>query len=278
MRESIHTVGGGFAYARQRLPRQEAELLVSRSLEVPRSHLYAFEERGVDPAASTRLKDWIRRRADGEPVAYILGEGGFWGLDLEITADVLIPRPETETLVEAALPLIAPQARVLDLGTGSGALALALASERPQATVVATDIDPASMAVCRRNATRLGIEIETHVADCFESLDRRFDVVVSNPPYVDEHDGHLDRGDLRFEPRRALVGGHNGGLDFMARLVGEAPGHLAVGGWLCVEHGYDQNEAVAHLFEGRGFGDIRCHLDIEGRPRVVVGKWGNEVS
>ena len=147
MAESIPTLRECVAYARQRLPRYEAELLVSTSLGVPRNHLYAFDERAVDPATFARMTATVARRQEGEPVAYILGERGFWNLDLEVTPAVLIPRTDTETLVAAALPLIAPNASVLDIGTGCGAVALAIAAERPQASVTATDIDPACVAL-----------------------------------------------------------------------------------------------------------------------------------
>ena len=275
MAEASTTLGRCVARARQRLPRYEAELLVSCSLGVPRSHLYAFEERRVGQDALRRFAEYIERRCRGEPVAYILGQRGFRGLDLVVTPDVLIPRPDTETLVEAALPLIGRKARVLDLGTGSGAIALAIAAERPQATVTATDIDPACIALCRHNAARLGLAVETLLADRFDGVAGSFDVIVSNPPYVDADDPHLDRGDVRFEPRRALVGGSNGGLDFMAGLVRAAPARLAACGWLCVEHGRDQEAAVGRLFAESAFGDIRCHRDIEGRPRVTVGRCAN---
>ncbi|MYJ75522.1 MAG: peptide chain release factor N(5)-glutamine methyltransferase [Gammaproteobacteria bacterium] len=278
MADTGATIAGCVAHARRRLPRYEADLLVSRSLGVPRSHLYAFGERVVDPASSERVAAAVARRQDGEPVAYILGERGFWGLDLEISPDVLVPRGETETLVATALPLIAAHARVLDLGTGSGAIALAIASERTDATVVATDIDPACIDLCRRNAERLGIAVETRVVDCLEGLEGRFDVIVSNPPYVDDRDPRLQRGDLRFEPRCALQGGPNGGLDFIARLVGAAPDHLQPGGWLCVEHGYDQAERVARLFDVHAYCEIQCHLDYEARPRVTVGSTGRYVG
>ena len=274
MAEAIPTLRECVVYARRRLPRYEAELLVSTSLGVPRNHLYAFDERAVDPAAFARMAETVARRQDGEPVAYILGERGFWNLDLEVTPDVLIPRPDTETLVAAALPLIAPGARVLDIGTGCGAVALAIAAERPRASVTATDIDPACIALCRRNARRLGLSVATRIADCFGGIGGRFDVIVGNPPYVDDDDPRLDEGDLRFEPRRALRGGPNGGLDIISRLVGEAPDHLLPGGWLCLEHGYDQERALARAFRARGFGRVRCHRDIGNRPRVSVGCWG----
>lgn len=273
MAEATPTIRECVVYARRCLPRYEAELLVSTSLGVPRNHLYAFDERVVAPAAFSRMAETVARRQQGEPVAYILGMRGFWNLDLEVTPDVLIPRPDTETLVAAALPLIAPRARVLDIGTGSGAIALAIASERPEASVMATDVDPACIAACRCNARRLGLSVATRVADCFEGIGDRFDVIVSNPPYVDDDDPRLDEGDLRFEPRRALCGGPNGGLDIIARVIREAPDYLLPGSWLCLEHGDDQEGALAQAFEARGFRRVRCHRDIENRPRVTVGCW-----
>lgn len=278
MTETIPTLRECVVFARRRLPRYEADLLVSTSLGVPRNHLYAFDERAVDPAAFARMTETVARRQEGEPVAYILGMRGFWNLDLEVTPDVLIPRPDTETLVVAALPLIAPGARVLDIGTGSGAIALAIASERLEASVMATDVDPACIAACRRNAKRLGLSVATKVADCFEGVDRRFDVIVSNPPYVDDDDPRLEEGDLRFEPRRALRGGPNGGLDIIARLVREAPDYLLPGGWLCLEHGDDQERALGQVFRAHGFRRVRCHRDIENRPRVTVGCWETSES
>lgn len=267
------TIAACVAHARQRLPRYEADLLASASLGVPRSHLYAFGERVVDPANFERLATYVARRQAGEPVAYILRARGFWGLDLEVTRDVLIPRPETETLLAASLRRIGEHSRVLDLGTGCGAIALAVAAERPGATVVASDIDPACIALCRRNADRLGLPVETRLADVFEGLSERFDVIVSNPPYVDDGDAHLQRGDVRFEPRGALLGGVDGGLDFVVRLVREAPDHLFPGGWLCIEHGHDQGESVAGLFEACGFREVQGQRDYGDRPRVTVGRW-----
>ena len=278
MRDAVGTIGECVGYARERLPRLEADLLVSGSLGVPRSHLYAFEERIVEPSLGTRLTGWIDRRARGEPVAYILGRRGFRGLDFEVTPDVLVPRPDTKTLVEAALPLVRRGARVLDVGAGCGNVALAIASERPDAFITATDIDPACIALCRRNAARLGLSVQTRIGDCFDGLDRRFDVVVGNPPYVDDADPRLGQGDLRLEPPRALVGGSNGGLDIVTRLIREAPDRLTAGGWPCLEHGCDQGDEVARLFENRGFVDIRGHLDIENRPRVTVGRWNKETQ
>ena len=271
---SAATIGACADYARRRLPREEADLLTRTALGVPHTHLFAFAERTVEPANARRLAGWVRRRGDGEPVAYILGRREFYGLALDVTPAVLIPRADTETLVEAALPLIGPgaKAKVMDLGTGCGAVALALAAERPSARVLATDLDARCIALCRRNAARLGLSVETRLADGFVGIDERFDLIVSNPPYVAADDPHLMRGDLRFEPRQALVGGGRDGLDFVARLIAEAPDHLVAGGALAIEHGAAQGPRARALFRARGFKDIETHHDIERRPRATIGK------
>ena len=223
------------------------------------------------PAASAVVRDWIARREAGEPVAYILGEREFWGLNLEVAPGAMIPRPDTETLVAAALPLVKANAKVLDVGTGCGAVALAIASGRTDVHVVATDINAACVALARRNAKRCGVAVRTGVADGFAGMVERFDVIVSNPPYVAAADPHLERGDLRFEPRRALVGGATG-LEFLTRLVAEAPARLEPGGWLVVEHGHAQGPTVAALFRRAGFAQVAMRRDIEGHPRVTLGR------
>ena len=272
------TIGDCVDFARRRLPRLEADVLTAYALSVPRSDLYAFQERPVTQSACRRAAGWTERRASGEPVAYIIGEREFWGLALEVTPDVLIPRADTETLVAAALERIGPGARVADLGTGCGAIALAIASERPGARVLATDIDPACAELCRRNAARLRLAatqawagIAVVAADLFDGIGTAFDVIVSNPPYVATDDPHLHRGDLRFEPRVALDGGACG-LRVIERLIREAPAHLADGGWLCIEHGCAQDREVRHLFAAAGFAAIECFPDLERRPRATVGR------
>ena len=267
------TIGACAAFARARLDDLEADTLTCGALGVSRATLHAFAERAVAPAAASRLESWVARRIAGEPVAYILGRRGFWRFDLEITPDVLIPRPDTEMLVAAVLPLVNDGCRVLDIGAGSGAVALAIAVEKPSAQVTATDIDPQCISLCRRNALRLGIDLRLRVADCFDGLEESFNVIVSNPPYVAADDPHLRRGDLRFEPRLALVGGPDG-LGFLTRLIAEAPRHLHVGGWLAVEHGATQGAAVGRLFRQHGFDRISTHQDIEHRPRATVGRLG----
>lgn len=274
------TLGACAARARARLPRFEADLLACRALGVDRAALHAFAERPVGSDRSALLERWVARRDAGEPVAYILGERGFWTFDVEVRPGTLIPRPDTETLVRSALARIGAEDRVLDVCTGSGAVALAIAAERPQATVLATDIDPGCIDLCRRNARRLGLAVQAHVADCFapvcadasEAAEGPFDAIVGNPPYIDAADPHLSQGDLRFEPRRALVGGAGGGLGILARLIREAPGHLRPGGWLCLEHGADQAAAVGGLFAAAGFADVQCHRDAGGRERASVGR------
>ena len=275
---SLPTIGECVEFARRRLPRLEADVLTAHALAVPRSNLYAFQEHPVSQAAGARAAGWVERRASGEPVAYILGEREFWGLAVEVTPDVLIPRADTETLVAAALERIGPGARVADLGTGCGAIALAIASERPGARILATDIDPACAELCRRNAVRLqlaateaGAGVAVVAADLFDGIRDVFDVIVSNPPYVATDDPHLHRGDLRFEPKVALDGGECG-LRVIERLIREAPAHLADGGWLCIEHGCTQDHEVHDLFVAAGFDAIECFPDLERRPRATVGR------
>lgn len=268
---ALKTLGACAAYARRRLPPFEAELLTCRAAGADKAQLYAYPERGVPPGAARTLGAWVARRAAGEPVAYILRERGFWNLALEVTPQALIPRPETETLVAVALDLIPAAARVADIGTGCGAVALAIAAARPEARVLATDVDAACVALCERNAARLNVRVETRVAALLRGITGRFDVIVSNPPYVAAADPHLRRGDLRFEPRHALVGGATG-IETIAQLVAAAPARLRAGGWLAVEHGCDQAAASAAEFAGAGFTAIGLRRDLDGRPRVTFGR------
>ena len=264
------TIGACSALARERLAAPDAQALLCDALAVATSDLFAFPERAVPAARAAQLVEWVERRLAGEPVAYILGRRGFWSLDLEVTPAALIPRPDSEALVAAALPYIGAGSRVHDLGTGCGNLALAIATERPQAQVLATDVDPRCTALARRNAERLALTIETRVADRFAGLGDGFDVILSNPPYVASDDPHLQQGDLRFEPQLALVGGRHG-LGFLEGIVQEAPARLRPGGWLCVEHGCDQHEAVAAMFRQAGFEQVQMRRDLGNRPRVTLG-------
>lgn len=257
-------------------PRLDAELLLAAVLERPRAYLHAWPERALEPERSARFAAWLDRRRAGEPVAYILGRREFWSLELEVTADTLIPRPETELLVELALdrlPADRPVA-VADLGTGSGAIALALASERPRARIVATDLSPAALAVARRNARRLGIaNVEFRQGDwCAPLAGEHFDLIAANPPYVAAADSCWRRGELRFEPPAALVAGEDG-QDALRAIVLQAPDHLKSSGWLLLEHGYDQGEAVPALLRERGFVEASDHRDAAGLNRTSAGRW-----
>ena len=218
--------------------------------------------------------EWVRRRRAGEPVAYITGEREFFSLAFRVTPAVLIPRPETELLVEAALasiPADAP-ARVLDLATGSGCVAVAIANERPGAQVTATDVSREALAVARENAKRHGTRIDLVESDWFAALaGRRFDLIVANPPYVAEDDPHLAAGDLRFEPRAALVAGPKG-LDCIETIVEQAIHHLRAGGRLLFEHGYDQAPCARALLAAAGYGDIVTRRDLAGIERVSGGR------
>jgi release factor glutamine methyltransferase len=254
--------------------RVDAEALLLHVLGRPRSWLFAHADEPVDAASEAAVLALVQRRAAGEPVAYLTGRRGFWTLDLEVTPATLIPRPETERLVELALQRVAPTAavQVADLGTGSGAIALAIASERPRAQVLATDASIEALAVARRNARRLGLANLRFVhGDWLAPLaGERFALVVSNPPYIESGDPHLARGDLRFEPATALASGADG-LDDIRRIVQGARGVLQRGGWLLLEHGWNQGEAVRALLCQAGYAQIFTAQDLEARDRVSGG-------
>jgi release factor glutamine methyltransferase len=257
-------------------PRLDAEVLLAAALERPRGYLHAWPERTLELEQSARFMAWLERRLSGEPVAYLLGRREFWSLELEVTPDTLIPRPETELLVELALARL-PADRPLtiaDLGTGSGAIALALAVERPLARIVATDHSPAALIVARRNARRLNIvHVEFREGDwCAPLGDERFDLIAANPPYVVATDPRWRQGELRFEPPAALVSGPDG-LDALRVIIAQAPDVLKPGGWLLLEHGYDQGEAVPALLRERGFDAVSDHRDAAGISRTSSGRW-----
>ncbi|MGE0624593.1 MAG: peptide chain release factor N(5)-glutamine methyltransferase [Pseudomonadales bacterium] len=252
------------------LPRLDRELLLCHHLQLNRAVLIASPERPVDPARLEQLDRDAGRLAAGEPLAYLTGERGFWDFTLKVTPDVLIPRPETETLVEAALARLHPGDRVVDLGTGSGAIAIALARSAG-AAVVAVDISPAALTVARENAARLKAAVTFVEGDWLAGLEGRFRMIVANPPYVADGDPHLDA--LTHEPARALLGGADG-LDALRRIVRQSPHYLEPGGWLLLEHGYDQAEAVGNLLAAAGFADIALVRDLGGQPRVTLGRLG----
>ena len=254
--------------------RLDAELLLAAAIGKSRSYLHTWPERIVASEAAQTFADYLQRRRAGEPVAYILGQQGFWNLDLEVAPHTLIPRPETELLVETAMQLqSADQARVLDLGTGTGAIALALASERRQWQVTAVDRVDEAVALAERNHQRLQLDnARVLVSHWFSALDgQRFDVIISNPPYIAAEDPHLVAGDVRFEPSSALVAGHDG-LDDLRQIIAEAPAHLVGGGWLLLEHGYDQAAAVRELLARHGFEQIESRLDLNAHERITLGR------
>ena len=255
--------------------RRDAELLLLHAIGQPRAWLYAHGEETVDAAPAARFREVVARRAAGEPLAYVVGHREFWSLDLLVTPAVLIPRTETELLVELALQRIpdGAAADVADLGTGSGALALALAHERPQARVLASDVSAGALDVARSNAARLRIgNVEFAQGDWCDALGaRRFDLIVSNPPYIADGDSHLQQDDLRFEPRGALTSGPVG-LDAIDSIVRSAPTNMKPGGWLLIEHGFDQAPAVRERLEESGFVEVFTALDLEQRERVSGGR------
>ncbi len=253
--------------------RREAEVLLCFVLGQSRTYLFTWPDRPLTPEQQALFEGLVEQRAQGVPVAYLTGEREFWSLPLKVSPATLIPRADTECLVELALARISPSARVLDLGTGTGAIALALASEQTCAEVWAVDASPDALAIARQNAECLGLSVQLLHSDWFSALDaQRFDLIVSNPPYIAARDQHLEQGDLRFEPRSALVSGEDG-LDDIRRILQDAPAHLRAQGWLLLEHGYDQGEAVRALFKAGGFVAVETQADYAGLDRVTLGRW-----
>jgi len=259
-------------------PRLDAEVLLMQATGLGRTGLITHGEQVLSPDHYNRLQELLRRRLAGEPVAYLTGYREFWSLALKVSPAVLIPRPETELLVEQALCRIPQGAelRIADLGTGSGAVALAIAAERPRCRLIATDMSPEALAVAQRNARELHLDnIEFRLGDWLTPLaGETLDLIVSNPPYVAEQDRHLSEGDVRFEPRQALVSGPDG-LDAIRGIVSGAAASLRPGGWLMLEHGHDQAAALESLLRQQGCTEISLHLDLAGIPRVTVARLKN---
>ncbi|MFQ2182915.1 peptide chain release factor N(5)-glutamine methyltransferase [Aeromonas veronii] len=259
-------------------PRADADVLLCHLLGCRRSYLMTWPERELDAAQQVTLQGWLARRLNGEPIAHLVGEREFWSLPLKVSPATLIPRPDTEVLVEQALTRI-PQGpcAVLDLGTGTGAIALALKSERPEVDVWAVDRMADAAALARENSAALGLPIEVRDGSWFEPLgepDRdntpRFAVIVSNPPYIDGADPHLEQGDVRFEPRSALVA-DDAGLADIRHIVAHAPAYLLADGWLLLEHGWDQGEAVRQLLRDGGYREVATVRDYGDNDRVTLG-------
>lgn len=253
----------------------EAGILLGHALAKDRAWIAAHRDAPVDATQLRTFESLSRRRRNGEPVAYITGRREFYSLEMEVNSDVLIPRPETELLVELALAGIEPAApaRVLDLGSGCGAVALAVARARPRAFVVGVDVTLEAIALARRNAQRLGISNARFVeSNWYDAVaDEVFDVIVANPPYVAAGDPHLTEGDLRFEPRAALTPGVDG-LAAIRVLIAGARSHSRRGGWFLTEHGYDQAESVQAMFVNAGFSEVQTRRDLAGQPRVTFGR------
>lgn len=281
MSADADTVRTALADARDRLadsasPALDAELLLAHALGRPRTFLHAWPDAGIPPEARAAFAALLGRRVEGEPIAYVLGCREFWSLDFAVSPDVLIPRPETEGLVEIALAELGARGitapAILDLGTGSGCIAVALARERPDARVTAVEASPAALALARRNAERLGARVEWLEGEWLAPVgERRFDLIVSNPPYLRSDDPHLQRGDVRFEPRAALDGGPDG-LDAIRALATPAGPRLADGGLLAVEHGADQADAVVGILAAAGWQGIESRPDLAGLPRVALAR------
>jgi release factor glutamine methyltransferase len=272
----MNTLGAFVALARRLgLPPREARYLIAHGASVSETTVIAHPEQVLDGAAAACVEALLTRRAAGEPVAYLIGSRDFWGRAFRVTPAVLIPRPETELLVELALALGDGQTplAVLDLGTGSGILPITLACERPTWRLTAVDRSSAALAVAADNAMRHAVKVEWIQSDWYAALaGRRFDLIVANPPYIEQHDPHLSRGDLRFEPRDALTDEADG-LTHLRTIIGEAPAHLRPGGWLLCEHGCDQGAACRTLFADTGFDEVATQADLAGLDRVTLGCW-----
>ena len=259
-------------------PQIDSKVLVKAVLGCDDRYLYTYPEYQLTAEQSQDLKNKLARRVNGEPIAYITGFRDFWDFQLEVSPATLIPRPETEFLVETSLDkLTATEANVLDLGTGTGAIALALAKERPNWNVIGVDCVDGAVALALRNKTNLGLSnVDFKQSDWFQSVpDIRFDLIVSNPPYVEKDSPYVEQGDLRFEPLSALVADENGLAD-IRKIIDSAPDFLAMRGWLMIEHGYAQSEAVQSLLEQAGFFSISTVNDLQQLPRITLGQWNEK--
>ncbi|QQZ30112.1 peptide chain release factor N(5)-glutamine methyltransferase [Thiothrix subterranea] len=266
--------------------RADAEILLAHCLQKSRTWLMTWPEKRIEPEAEAAFQQLLTERIRGVPIAHLTGQREFWTLNLKVTPDTLIPRPETELLVETTLSLLpsplegeglgvrGQRVSALDLGTGTGAIALSLASERPDLNITACDFSAAALAVATENAHSNHIHTVQFIqSDWFSNLSpQRFAVIVSNPPYIETNDPHLTQGDVRFEPLTALTAGQDG-LDDIRHIVQTAPHWLTHGGWLLLEHGYNQGTAVTTLLQIAGFQQVRCLPDLAGNDRVSLGQW-----
>ncbi|WP_020210870.1 peptide chain release factor N(5)-glutamine methyltransferase [Gilvimarinus chinensis] len=255
--------------------RLDAEVLLAFVCQRDRTYLYTWPEKELDALQQDQFFAFIEARGQGEPIAYLIGTQEFWSLPLRTAKDTLIPRPETELLVETVLQLgVAESARVLDLGTGTGAIALALAAEKKHWCITAVDKMPGAVALAQANSQRLNLPIRVLQSDWFRALENAepFDVIVSNPPYIADTDLHLQQGDVRFEPYTALTSGADG-LDDIRLITVRAPQFLTAGGWLLFEHGWQQAGQVQQLLQQAGFARVRSEKDLAGHQRITLGQW-----
>ncbi len=271
--------------------RLDVELLLAHSLQVSRTYLYTWSDKLLEPQQQLAFDALLQQRLQGLPIAHILGEREFWGLNLKVTADTLIPRPDTETLVEATLELyqhaqntsstsdtkagnkIDQAWSILDLGTGSGAIALALKSECPRCSVTAVDFSEKALQIASYNALNLQLDVNFLQSDWFSAIKatHSFDCIVSNPPYIEDADPHLSKGDVRFEPITALTSGQDG-LEDIRKITDQAWSFLKPNGWLLIEHGYHQAESVAEIFKAHNYSNVRGIKDLGGNPRITLGQ------
>jgi release factor glutamine methyltransferase len=250
----------------------ENRILLCHALQLPRVALITQSERALTAEETARLEALVQRRLQGEPIAYIVGEREFFGLPFKVSPAVLIPRPDTELIVELALERLPPQGRLLDMGTGSGAIAVAVAHTRKDAEVTALDVSEDALTIARANAGANGARVRFLRSDWFAALaGESFAVIASNPPYIAAGDRHLGEGDLRFEPADALTD-HADGLSDLRHIIDGAPAHLLPGGWLLLEHGYDQAQAVRGLLQARGLQEVQSWCDLAGIERVSGGR------
>ncbi|MGB1912046.1 MAG: peptide chain release factor N(5)-glutamine methyltransferase [Porticoccaceae bacterium] len=258
-------------------PQLDCELLLCYTLDVDRTWLRTWPEKEISQPLEAKFRALLEQRVEGQPIAYLIGSRGFWSMDLQVSKDTLIPRPETELLVELALGLELPKnSDGLDLGTGTGAIALALASERPDMNFLAVDSQSGAVSLANKNCQALGLaNVEIFQSDWFDSVqltEDQFDLIVSNPPYISATDPHLQQGDVRFEPNTALVSGIDG-LDDLKKIIAKSPFYLKPNGWLLLEHGFDQGSAVARLMSEAGFQKVVTHQDYNLIDRVTLGQW-----
>lgn len=271
-------IGLALQHAQQTLaasetPRLDAEVLLAHVLQKPRTYLLTWPERELDSAIYAQFQSLLTQRQQGVPVAHLLAEREFWSLPLKVNNSTLIPRPDTETLVETALELGQPHEQVLDLGTGTGAIALALKSERPQWQLTAVDKSAAAVALATENAKHLRLQVDVRQSDWFSALaGQAFSMIVSNPPYIAADDPHLQQGDVRFEPHSALVAAAEGFAD-LEQIIKQAPAYLNAGGWLVLEHGWQQAQGCRARLREAGYHDVASKADLGGVERITYGRW-----